>query len=300
MTPEQRRFVDGLVALVREQHPPTAIQAPDLRHRAFVDGLLALIRQRDDSRPVADPSHAAFRSLIMEPWDALVWRLAGALAWRTRQLTPEQFAQLQVLEDHPSLLGPLNRTRDELSHTTLIGWLLGDDGPVGRSARRAFASRLGLDVPEREWRVKTEKSVDEGCRVDVEIDVPGHWLCYVEAKIDAQERENQLIDYEQALLAAAETHGGQTTLIFLTPEGRNGDKRVPHEALSFRDLLVAWLPVAARHGREATYLSCWLVTLAQDICRISEEGSFTSWSFARQRRTLQLFEDIQEATWLTT
>lgn len=289
MRAAQRKFVDGLVDVVGRSQAVRPEQDRSTRH--FVDGLVSRIRRHQAEQPRPSADRAAFRRVIVDNWDSLRWRIAGAIAWEARQLDSESLNQLRVLEDHPSLLRPLNKTRDEVSHTTLFGWLLSDEGAMGLAARAAFAAWLHIDVRQTGWVVRTESVIGPGCRIDIEIEVPGQWLCYVEAKIDAEERANQLAEYKAILAAEADARGVESSLVFLTPEGRRG-QHGDHTPMSFRDLLVMWLPVAATVSDIS--LACWLVTLAEDLCEVSAPGPFSSWPFANQKRALALLRDITE------
>jgi len=261
--------------------------------RQFVEGLMELLAKRTPA--ISDGrAEVAFREHVMSKWDQLVWRLAGVAAWEARQMDAGQLAQLRVLEDHPSLLHPLGKTHDELAHTTILAWLLADSSPLGVAAREALVRLIGVDVPLDDWRVTPERVLSNGRRVDLEIDVPGKWLCYIEAKVDAEEGTNQLPDYAASLSVTGAGRDHPPTLVYLTVEGRKG--RSGAQPITFRDLLIAWLPIAASFtGDRATYLSCWLVTLAEDLYEVSMPGPFHTWPFATQRRSLDLMRDIKEA-----
>jgi hypothetical protein len=122
--------------------------------------------------------------------------------------------------------------------------------------------------------------------VDIVVDVPGHHLIYVEMKVEAAEREHQLLDYRQHL--DREAGFRKATLVFLTLDGRRSDDDVDHVPQSFRDLLRAWLSQTPARGPTATYLGAWLSTVARDLLRIADQGPFLEWPLARRAQTLDL------------
>lgn len=261
--------------------------------RRFVDGLLARIAARP--LPPDEVAKEAFRARIMAPWAQLVPRLAGAVTQRARALDATQRACLRVLEDHPSLLEPPGRELDEKAHTHAVAWFLDRDGALGEELRRAFVDAIEApDAPVDDWRVQPERILDSGRRVDIEIEVRGRWLCLVEAKIDAPEGDGQLADYRADLDRRSAGLELPAKLVFLAREGRKAS--VESTSLTWRELLVAWLPVAAAHrGPRAIALSSYLVTLAEDVVECSEPGAFLGWSFASQTATLDLLERIRES-----
>ena len=104
-------------------------------------------------------------------------------------------------------------------------------------------------------------------------------------RIDASE-PRPLAELREQLDEAAGPR--QRALVLLGSAELDEGPDIDHDRLSFAALAGLWLPVAARLGREATLLSCWLVTLARDVCGISGNGPFQSWSLLHQHRTLAL------------
>ena len=263
LPPQQRQFFDRLFELERSLAPPATES----------DGL-------DD-----------FRALIMARWETLHWRLLGTTTDGLRNLSTTQHALLQALVDSPDLLAPLERGRDEPTHTRLIAWFLRRDGAVGDACRRALANQLNLDPNTVLLDVHTELNVAAGCRVDIVLETRRH-LIYVEAKVDADERPNQLADYHSALVANAGKR--KPVLVFLTvdpPDQASAD----HIPLSFQQLLAAWLPAVLLPGADARYLASYLVSVASSLCSAAEPGPFAGWSLGAQHRMLDLLQTIEEA-----
>ncbi len=275
MTPAQRSFVRGLVALLATRR---AEAAPDVR--VFVDGLLRALREHSDANSASalpettdDPARRV-EALVIERWDDLVERVERQVSLALGALTEAQGQAQALLEESPSLLAPLGQGRDERSHSELLAWALRRPGDLGRELRERFLVAIDASQPVEGWHVTAESSVGPGCRVDVDIEVPGEWRCFVEVKVDAPERKAQLADYRRHLDASC-GDAVDGDLVFLTVEGRASvDAAVDHRPASFRDLMWAWLPLANRREPDALYLRLWLASMGRDLYGIdSRAGS---------------------------
>ncbi|MEQ1564042.1 MAG: PD-(D/E)XK nuclease family protein [Myxococcota bacterium] len=220
-------------------------------------------------------------------WGALIQRLRAGVDAEFASLTADERASLRVLELAPSLLTPLGLARDELTHSRLLAWFLSRLDAVGEACRRSFLERVGLAAPAQGWRVSRERDLGAHGRLDLHIDVPGAALIYVEVKIDAPERENQLRDY-RAHLDEVQHGWPSSRLVFLTVDGRRGTGDAEHQHLGFGDLVAAWLPHATGNDPTAVYLAGWLACLARDVLRQAGEGDAAEWSLARRRSGLRL------------
>ncbi len=285
---EQRAFVDGFLSLARQPAQPMALSESQ---RAFVDGFVALAAAVLPS----DAPHTVFERVVMDRWQAITWRVQGAVAAGFADLDANQHRLLRALEDTPSLLGPLGKARDEVTHSRLLGWALRRSGDLGRTLRQAFLAHVGIDQPVDGWVITTESTIGPGCRVDVDVVVPGRWRCLIEVKIDAPERKDQLDDYRAYLDAACADQDLDGDLVFMTVDGRAGDTDARHHPLSFRDLLIGWLPVALRPEPDAGYLGLWLSTIGQSLYGISQPGPAMTWGFSERVKVLRFLEDLGEA-----
>lgn len=262
--------------------------AMSAEHRQFIDRLLELELGIAPSEPEPDGLDD-FRRRIMGRWENLRWRILGATGARLRDLSPVQHTLLHALQGSPDLLSPLERDRDEVSHTRLIAWFLDQDGPVGEHCRRALARQLGLDADTELLGVGTEVVVSKGCRVDLVLETRRH-LIYIEAKVDADERPDQLADYHRAL--AAQAGKRQPVLVFLTVDAPE-HASTAHHPLSFAELLASWLPAVLLPGADAQYLTAYLVSVARSLCEAAEPGPFATWPLSTQHRMLDLLDTIE-------
>jgi len=254
------------------------------KQRAFVRRLVELEGAMAAPPPDEDGLDE-FRTLIMARWENIRWRLLGATADRLRALSEPQRSLLQTLQDSPDLLAPLERQRDEVFHTRLIAWFLDQEDEVGRGCRRSLADELGIEV---DMSVHAEVVVAKGCRVDLVIETARH-LVYIEAKVEAAERPEQLADYRRALTANAGKRKG--LLVFLTLNGTS-NASAKHRPLTFEQLLALWLPATLARGPSARYLASYLVTVAHDLCGVIGVGPFHSWSLVQQHRILDLLNRV--------
>lgn len=259
--------------------------------RAFLDGLRAFLP--DES------AEARFRRVVQDRWDEIVVRVEGRAAQALAQLPTKAHQVLRMLEDTPSLLGPLSQVRDERSHTRLLAWALSLPGQLGDDLRRTWLKAVGGPVLDKQrWTVRAERPVAEG-RVDVEILIPGRWRCYVEAKVDAGEGFQQLARYRASLRAASSPLQDGDALVFLTLHAQEwpSDETVQDDhviPLRWHDLLAAWLPLASGDGPDALYLRCWLMSVA-DLADLRATGPFATWPLSSRLRVLRLLTPTTEA-----
>ena len=284
---EQREFVTKLVVLAQQSNVPSTRKAEFLSKLVKLAGALG---------PPAAPAVgdlATFQTVIIENWDNIRWRLLGTTTDRMQGLAEPQRAILRILEEAPSLLGPLDDSRTETTHTRLIGWFVSREDAAGRYCRRSLMAYLGIGEPDRA-RVQTEVLVAAGCRVDVVVETPKS-VAYIEAKVDAVERSAQLDDYDVVLRSVAAKQGLDPVLAFLTlDENDPSTSAAPHIHLTFRDLLRLWLPGTLLRGATGVYLGCYLATVARNLCRLSGAGPFERWSLQNKHRTLKLLSSIEE------
>jgi hypothetical protein len=263
----------------------------DLAQRAFVDGLLA---RASAARPPDHDAHVRFRSRIIDRWDEIVLRVEGKLAATLRGLPHTTHRCLRALEDSRSLLGPLGRAEDEVTHTRALAWALSRNGTLGTTLRATFARLVAAEVPADGWRVRAESGVGPGCRVDVNVHLPGVWRCFIEAKILAGERPSQLADYRRQLDAR---RGPEevTTLVFLTLEADQPHSGVPFEPLTWRTLAATWLPLVLGPEPDAAWLRGWLAGIITDLYHAADDGPFPTWDTGTRIRALDLLRDAVPA-----
>jgi len=254
------------------------------KQRTFLAGLTARFAARGGLR---DPAEA-FRCTIVPNWSDLLARSRTAVADELASLSSTRRAWLEVFEQEPSLLGPLGRGRDENLHSSALAWLLGREDATGTALRGAWLRLLGVDVPVDGWRVGREVAVANGCRIDLHIDVPRVWTCFVEAKVDAGERERQLLDYAAALEARAQHDPVAPSLVFLTLDGRAPADAVDAVRIRYEDVLVAFLPATTQPTATARFLRLWLASVARDLYAAAGEGPVDAWKPQHRSKTLGL------------
>lgn len=284
LSPEARAFVDGLLRLQQADPPVPAALAPE--QRAFVDRLLRMAPVR---APEGEPGEV-FDRVIRQGWEQLTQRVQGAVTAALAELDENQHDTLHVLEDSPSLLGPLGLADDERTHCKLLERALSLRGPLGDRLRQAFLLRIGGGPRPADWKVSAERVVAQGCRVDLELRIPGRWCCWIEAKVFAPEREDQLADYRHHLDAVGEAEQIAVTLVFLTIEGRPGQAEGRAVPLRYWDLVQAWAPLVCGPEPEALYLRLWLRSLAE-FYGLSATGPAARWPVAQRAKAVKLLTE---------
>lgn len=261
--------------------PPTRTPRAASRERRGAPSESQWSSQRLTSTPTEPNAAQAFEREVMAAWPAITQRVDAAVTERLRHAPRSLHDALDLLAASPSLLAPMGRVRDEVTHTRLLAWLLGLPGEIGREARRAWLARFDVDAPPDHWHVRPEAPVPvlgKDGRIDVRIEVPGRWLFYVEGKIDAPESPGQLSRYHAHLAESARAAGVGSTLVFLTADGRASEEAVPHERLAFTDLALDWLPLLGRGGPDATYLAAWVTTILRDLTDTLPAGPVETWT----------------------
>ncbi len=236
-----------------------------------------------------------FRRLIMARPDDMRSRLLGSSLLRLRTLTPTCRRAIQTLSITPDLLSPIGETRYEPSHSRLLAYLMNPrrGSELAPTLLRRFLERIempdaALDIAElRRASVTPEAPISHG-RVDVRIET-ADLLVFVEVKIDAGEGPSQFRRYQEALAAQAGRRTASLVLIALAAHEDKPD--VVNAALTFRDLLIAWLPFAAPDDAEAGYLARYLKTVAL-LLESTGTGAFEDWTFSEQRAALDLVDDL--------
>jgi hypothetical protein len=306
MTPAERAFIDGLLALTgpAPDAPPAGLKrqatttVDDLRlrqaeppppavlnssQRVFVDRFMSMAAEYV---PQGEPAEE-FDRLIIQGWGQLTQRVKGAVAAALEELDEDQRHTLRVLEESPSLLEPLGLTYDEHTHCRLLERALSLNGPLGDRLREAFLHRIGAAQPPSGWTVSRERPVAQGCRVDLELRIAGQWRCWIEAKVNAPEREDQLRDYRRHLDDVGEAEQVEVALVFLTIDGTPGQAEGRAKPLRYLDLVQAWAPLVRGTEPEALYLRLWLRSLAE-LSGLTATGPAHGWPLAQRIRALQL------------
>lgn len=288
LSPEARAFVDGLLRLLQADPPAPEALTPE--QRAFVDQLLSMAPAR---APEGDPGEV-FERVIIQGWPQLTHRVQGAVAEALAGLDEDQHYTLRVLEDSPSLLGPLGLAGDERAHCKLLERALGLSGPLGDRLREAFLLRIGGEQRPSDWIVSPERVVAQGCRVDLELRIPGRWCCWIEAKVYSAEREDQLADYRRHLDEVGEAERIEVALVFLTIDGRPGQAEGQAVPLRYLDLVQAWAPLVRGPEPEALYLRLWLRSLAE-LSGLTATGPSARWPLAQRANALKLLAARERA-----
>ena len=200
------------------------------------------------------------RSSVQEPVPSVaeLTSLAADLkTWRRyyQQLLQRYLADLPYddpLRSPVSLFGTMDYGRLETAHTRTLAWLLDDrDHGFGFKLLEALLLHLVKDrrirVTRLEW-VKSEYPVycgpasTDGGRLDIlaegrweELGNDVSWRLVIEAKIDAEEGEEQLSRYDKCLVEFDRRPATEVLRVFLTPDGREPSS-AEWKALSFLDL----------------------------------------------------------------
>jgi len=292
-----RKYIERLVTLGRSLGDGDAAKAAT--RREYVRSLVALAEHLDS--PAPEPNLDAFRKIVMPNVDAIMRVVAGAQFLRFRALDATNRMAIDALGDPIDLLGLLGRERDEVAHTQLLANFLNTTGsaPFPELARHCGDALEALlksasAEPTRPLGLgrasaQSEMVVGSLGRVDLVLKSPLS-VVFVEAKIDAEERDSQLDDYGQAL--ETEAYGNvERILVFLTArqEQRSNTKR-NHIHITFADLMLSWLPLASSSLPGAIDLRKYLKTIAVHICGIASRGSFDQWPTHVQRECLEVLE----------
>lgn len=192
----------------------------------------------------------------MEAWERTMGAMAAELA---------QLRSAAKWQTGPSdFLGVVGRSRDELTHSTLLGWLLDSSGRHGLESRLtdALLCAVGLTPKEEDRFVVRLEVSGESSRADLVL-VTGDVELVIENKIDAMEQPFQC-------KRLARDHPDACALIFLTPTGRSPiTAGSEHRWHSLRWSLIADLLEAALQQSEpapARYIAeDYLATLRREM-----------------------------------
>ncbi len=272
--------------------------------------LVRLARQLSESRGGAQ--HDRWRQVLLNSTtaDRILLAAEGKVLQRLRELSPADLSSLEVLGSYFDLLGPIRRERDEVSYTHAIAFLMCPkrNGEIGEQCQRAFLSFVSeksrdwsnLDAAEMVGKGETGSEAwthlkeRQGIRVDVTLETVTS-LIWIEAKVDSSENEasdggTQLQTYQSRLRDIAATRNKSCCLVFLTVEedaAKSSVVEVPFLHMTFKDLLLAWLPIAAKHdGPSGFYLRAFLKSVAVFLYSLGAVGPVEAWPLAIQMRVL--------------
>lgn len=232
-----------------------------------------------------------FRTRIMSRPDDLRRRVLGENLLRKKALGAGQRRMLRNLDVVPDLLTPLGLLRSEVAHCKFLEHQLSDAehpeiaaGTMRRLLELALDTVPWSDADLASATVRAEVGVGLAGRVDLGIDIADKLLVFVEAKVDATEGEEQLARYRKAL---DQRLAGRTgCLVFLTlPDTPTPAYDFDFKHITFRDLLLAWLPFTLVDPNR--YLASYLKSVAV-LLEVAGRGEFDNWSFATQRAALEL------------
>lgn len=270
--------------------------ARGVERRAYLQKVAALMKARVGNDPGVRGLQLFRDRIIARPND-LRRRLLGDNAMRVRELDAAARRCLDSLGVSPDLLGPLGELRYEPTHSRLVAHFLNPLVEPALAPPLLGALFSQVDVPVGDpsvlatAKVRGERLLPAG-RLDVSIELEDH-LVFVEMKVDASEGDQQLARYAEALELLRGTRRG--TLVYLTLDEEDGtDEKVPHVHLSFRQLLLAWLPFAGAGSGPEQYLARYLKSVAL-VVGAAGMGPFEAWSLGQQRRAIALVEELEES-----
>ncbi len=210
--------------------------------------------------------------------------------WRSHHQRLLQQYLAQLPSDDPllgpvSLFGTMDYARLETAHTRALAWML-DDREHGFRFELLEALLLHLLKGRRIRlthvdRVKSEYPVNygparaEAGRIDVlaegrweEMGKENSWLLVIEAKIDAEEGEEQLSQYDDWLERCPQPT--EVFRVFLTPDGRAPrTNSAKWQILKFVDLASVFRRVSGLQDRPGYhFLRYYLTGVLRDICRL--------------------------------
>lgn len=222
-------------------------------------------------------------------------RIAAADARELLKLHIETVPDTPLL-DCVSLFKGIGLCRQETVHTNALAWLVDPRQPHGFGSSLFLAligaAQSDVDV-DREAisrlasgfsvkRVVPEFVLSASCRLDLFAEGTyrngERWVLFLEAKVDARERDQQLGDYETLMRRYASKENAASLRVFLTPDGRFGSSSKAGSdwtRLSFTDLargfLKAYPELAAKPG--GGFLKLYLAGLLEDVCNFACGGS---------------------------
>lgn len=194
-----------------------------------------------------------------------------------------------------SLFKSIGMCRQETVHTNALTWLLDPTQQHGfgrkllhslmhaGGAASWFCEQL-INHELSVQRVLPELALSPSCRIDIfaegVLNDGRPWVLLVEAKIDALERAQQLLDYDRALDTRLGSRARESVIlrIFLNPEGRLGKTsghNIEWNSLSYLTLAKAFL-VTYPELRECAgqpFLKLYLSGLLEDVCSFACRNS---------------------------
>ncbi len=228
-----------------------------------------------------------FNEVALVPEDQHLRTLAMHFeAWRTKARTQmgTYFAELPA--DDPlccsiSLFGIMKHGRLETAHTQVLAWLLDPkmEHGFGDGFLRALLSHLSGETivdPIHVEKTHSEYVIDDG-RLDVIVQGDfrrasdkQRWLLLIEAKIDANEGEQQLRTYDK--WAGKHANGRDVYRVFLTPDGRSSETAIETwTPLTFLQLACIFRTVLKQQQERPGYhfLRFYICGVLKDICKWS-------------------------------
>jgi hypothetical protein len=289
--------VEHLVALERRREPEATRSGAT--RRQFVEHLLELSRP---SRAVADDSDDKldlFRKNVMLNLESIMRVVVGAQALRRRQLDWRARAAIDALGGTSEPFELLGLERDEVTYTRAIAAFLNTREPcmyprLAKDCGARFESLLRRKDPNLGALAldgaysEAERTLGSAGRVDVALESDAA-VVFIEAKIGAEERANQLDDYSRELTPSrlGKRHG---VLVFLTArKDQASQTTVPHIHILFRELLLAWLPLVLGEQPHGD-LRLFLKAIAVHLAGVAARGPFEIWPIGTQRACLELLE----------
>lgn len=210
--------------------------------------------------------------------------------WRCHHQRLLQQYRAKLSSDDPllgqvSLFGTMDYGRLETAHTRTLAWLFskrehGFDNQLLEALLRHLLKgrRIRLtqvDQVESEYPVDCGPARAEAGRFDVlakgrweEIGKEVSWLLVIEAKIDAEEGEEQLSQYDDWLERYPQPI--EVLRVFLTPDGRKPlTGSAEWQVLKFVDLASAFRRVSGLQDTPGYHFLCYYLTgVLRDICRL--------------------------------
>lgn len=298
MSMTRAEYLFGLVerANAMRQAPPVAtVGDPKIAYLRQLARLAGPLVHQSPSQARAEAALIdRFRQQVTNDVPAFIQRVSERIDRRVATLPAASVAILYRFELAPDLFAPLDFTRAETSHTRVVAWALSPsrlhaslcDRPL-----RAFLSLLnergarcgdfvGTDLSR--VRAAPERWAGEFGRVDIWLSLPG-WEIPIEAKIDADERENQVSDYNEAIDYLTPSREGFP--VFLTIDGHDSESEAI--TVSFADLSRAWLPIAfAGESADHLYLRAYIKSVLVNLYHAAATGAFGGWPWLARARFL--------------
>lgn len=210
--------------------------------------------------------------------------------WRSHHQRLLQQYLAQLPSDDPlrglvSLFRTMDYGRLETAHTRALAWMFDDqEHGFGNQLLEALLRHLlkdrqirltHVDQVESEYPVDYGPARTEVGRIDVlakgrweEMGKEVSWLLVIEAKIDAEEGEEQLSQYDDWLERYPEPI--EVLRVFLTPDGRAPQtSSAEWQVLKFVDLASVFRRVSGLQDRPGYhFLRYYLTGVLRDICRL--------------------------------